>query len=139
MKKIFPKIVTAFFICSLILTTHVFAARSTFNLPKNQEWVYKYETRTGSYSTVLSRLYAVYPTDGSKDNFKKIQVRISASGGEVIGSGEYMSDLYILDERVNSNSIIPLYDGLLYNMRIYFQFRGNSSSPARADVYYNGR
>lgn len=125
--------------CSLIFSSHVFAARTNITLPKNQQWVHKFDTRTGSYSNVLARLYAVYPADGGKDNFRRIHVQV-ISGGEVIGNSVPMSNIHILNERSTSNTIIPLHEGTLHHRNVYFQFRGNSPEhAARAEVFYDAR
>ncbi|MGG0717220.1 hypothetical protein ABE096_06420 [Robertmurraya massiliosenegalensis] len=77
------KIFSVLFICLLIFSTHAFAARTTITLPSGQTWVSKYDTRSGNYSTVNSRLYAVYPTNGGTDNFTRINVKVTSFSGSV--------------------------------------------------------
>lgn len=134
MKNKFMSVLSIVFICFLLLGTNVFAARKTVLLPSKQSWVARTDTRTGDYYNVRSRLYAVYPTNGGKDNFEKIQVRV-ASTGETI-----MSDVYTLNEKNSSNTTIPLKNGTLGNKHIRFQFRWNHPDyGATADVFYDGR
>ncbi|WP_067842986.1 hypothetical protein [Amphibacillus sediminis] len=134
MKNTFSKVLSVIFVCSLLLGTNVFAARTTLTLPKNQTWVSRSATRSGDYSNVHARLYAVYPTNGGEDNFTRIQVKLTSSGGK------NMSDIYTLNETNKGNTSIKIYNGSLNTKSVKFQFRGNNPNyGAKADVYYSAR
>lgn len=132
--KIFSKILSIAFVFALLFSSHAFAARTTLTLPEDQVWVSISTERTGKYKTVYARLFSVYPTDGGKDNFTRIQVRVTSSSGTV------MSNRITLYETNTSSTTIQLKDGTLANKKIKFQFRGNNPNyGAKADVYYYGR
>ena len=133
MKK-FSKMLSICFIFTLIFTSHAFAARETITVPVNQGWVVKSDTRSGNYATVYSRLYAVYPTKGGTDNFTRVQVKVTSSGGTA------MSGIVTLFETATSNTSISLKNGTLSNKSVKFQFRGNDPDyAAKADVSYDAR
>ncbi len=115
------------------ITTIRSFAMSTVYLSKGQEWTTSYSaSRTMAFSYVSSKLYSVYPEKG-KDNFKKIQVRVVDGSGTLISNSTYST----LTEGAGWNSI-ALKDGYLNYSTVYFQFRGNSSEAAYADVDYYG-
>lgn len=118
----------------LLLSMHVFATRETLSLPKNQVWVSCGTVRSGNYSYVSARCYAVYPIDGGSDTFTRIQVQVTNSAGTVIS----LSSAYTLYETASSSSQLSLKEGYLATKSIQVRFRGNSSAPAYADVYYYG-
>lgn len=105
--KIFSKILSIAFVFALLFSSHAFAARTTITLPEDQVWVSKSTERTGNYKSVLARLYSVYPTTGGKDNFTRIQVRVTSSSGTV------MSSTITLYETATSSTTIQLRDGTL--------------------------
>ena len=116
------------------LTTIRSFAMSTVYLSKDQAWTQSYsESRSMRFSSVSSKLFSVYPEKG-KDNFKKIQVRVLDGNGSLISNSDYT----VLTEGAGWKDI-ELKNGYLINSTVYFQFRGNSSEAAYADVDYFGK
>ncbi len=118
----------------MITCVPVFATSRTIELPKDQVWTAKFsEPRTGKYSQVSAECDSVYPLSGS-DNFTRIHCRVVNQSGTVISAQSY----YVLTEGMSS-TYIPIKEGYLNLSVVYFQFRGNSNSPAYAAVSYYGR
>lgn len=118
----------------MITCMPVFATSRTIELPKDQVWTAKFsEPRTGRYSQVAAECDSVYPLSGS-DNFKQIQCRVVNQSGTVISDQSY----YVLTEGMSS-TYIPIREGYLNLSVVYFQFRGNTTSPAYTVVSYYGR
>lgn len=130
------KSVTVLTLCGLFVINSIpiFAASNQqISLPKNQAWMTAgSETRTGNFSYARAGCDAVYPETGN-DNFSKIQVRLKNSNGSVISKESYT----VLTEG-NGTEKIYLKEGYMNTSSVTFQFRGNSSSSAKAIVDYNG-
>lgn len=137
-KKIINSILVMILAC-MVLSTSAFAVapskRETIYLSSGQKWNGRAAiTRTGDYSTVYARCYAVYPTDGGEDKFTRIQVKISTIPGVDI------SDIYTLRESEAENKSIKIREGYLSETSVRFSFRGNDPDyAAMADVYQDGR
>ena len=118
----------------MITCMPVFATSRTIELPSNQVWTAKFsEPRTGRYSQVAAECDSVYPLSGS-DNFTRIQCRVVNQSGTVITGNDY----YRLTEGMPS-TYITIEEGYLNLSVVYFQFRGNTPSPAYTVVSYYGR
>lgn len=109
----------------------VAAARATIMLPPNQNWsVGKTDTRTGNYGYVSVGCDSVYPVSGT-DNFQYIQARILNESGNLI-----MDDSYTIIKEGTGLQSIDIKQGYLNTKIVTFQFRGNTSSNAVAEVTY---
>ena len=118
------------------MSTSALAVRELLIIPAGQVWINRDTTRSGNYSTVTSRVYAVYPPGGGTDNFSRIQVRVTNRSGVVISEGSY----YTLNENNADFTSLSLKEGYLATTNITFQFRGNDPNySAYADTYYYGR
>lgn len=131
------KITTVFVAMAMFCMMSISALAATnvvISLPKNQTWTAKVSMdRTGRYSYVQASCDSVYPTDGSSDNFGKIQTRIVNSSGTLIMTKDYA----VLNEG-DGYKDLSIKEGYLSLDTVYIQFRGNSSAAAEAVVNYRG-
>lgn len=135
MRKQVTRVFLVVFAMLLVTASPAFAYRKTLSLAKNQVWTSVSDTRTGKYSYVETRCYAVYPTSGGTDTYSKVRVRVTSSGGTLLCAKNY----YTLSETATSNKKIQLKDGYLNNTSIKFQFCGNTTNAVKADVWYDAK
>ena len=135
MKKKLKAIFSVTLLLGMIFATDVFAesVREVVRVNINQMWTARPEiSRSTNYSYVTARAYAVYPTDGSEDDFENVQVVVR--DGNVI-----ISNVYVLNEEVG-NENIDIHEGHLAVSEVTFAFRGNDPDyAAYADVYYDAK
>lgn len=136
MKKLTKGVVVFSILAAMTLQMTAFASTgtTTLTLPVNQKWVSVSATRTGSFNDLHARCYSVYPTNGGKDDFKKIQARAVNSSGTVI------ANTVTLKETATGPTSMAIKNGYLNLTSFKFQFRGNDPElAAKAEVYYSGR
>ena len=128
MKKI--AIVVAVGIFIVLSVINVFGVyEGTYSLPKNQTWVSKGEgsVRYTSDSYINTKLLAVYPQDGGKDNYRYCQVRYR---GYSSGHTFSMTNTVKLDERTSGYTKIYIEDGYLSHKKVTLNVRGNNPDCA---------
>lgn len=134
MKK---KIIISFILTLMIvlngMSTFAAVSNKSITIQADQVWsISLSDKRSTNYSHVSAGCDTVYPFSGS-DNFSKIQTRVVNSSGTVISTQSYT----VLQEGSGMKNI-SLKEGYLGLSTVYFQFRGNSSSSAKAIVDYDG-
>lgn len=127
--KIMSLVAFVFVVCT-IMSTSSLAARSIVSLPANQVWVYRTLTRSGNYSYLNVNLHDVYPESGF-DTYTRIQVQMTNTSNVNIAVGTPT----VIYEGQGLYKY-HLREGYVSTKTIRFQFRGNSSKPALADVTY---
>ncbi|MDO5410605.1 MAG: hypothetical protein Q4F21_09160 [Lachnospiraceae bacterium] len=136
-KKKIHSMVSGILIVMLFMGSISMAAptRVTLFLDKNQVWSTRYSaTRSLKYSTVEARCITVYPIDGSKDTFTRIQVVVENSAGTDI------SNVETLYETSTIALPIKIKETYMNTRNVYFRFRGNHPSyAANAVVTYDGK
>lgn len=134
MKRIIYIIGIVLFLGSLIKVSAMAGSGIVYILP-NMVWTADYDNtayRTTNYSYVTARNHAVWPVNGGIDTFKKIHVRVT-NGYDLVISGTT-----VLNETDTQASNIFLYEGYLSTTLVGFEFRGNTSNEAYANVSYSG-
>lgn len=117
------------------MSSMAYVHNQIIKLPENQVWTTAgNDARSGYYNDVYVRCHTVYPEDGL-DVFSTIQARITNSKGTVIMDDEYVK----VSESDSDGKAIPIKNGYLNLDSITFQFRGNSSLGANAEVSYSGK
>ncbi len=136
MKMKLYKIASTVLVIAMLFGNEVLAAsrRDTFTVAHGQRWNYRPNlSRGGNYNNILARTYAVYPTGGGADNYKRVQVK-GCMG--TVG----ITDTYVLNEEDDNNKPMPIYNGYMNQSSICFAFRGNAyDHEARTDCYYDAR
>lgn len=138
MKK-FGKLVTGLFGLAMVTVTILPAGASMVyshrvELEKFQAWTKMYGAgRSFEEHYVSARCEAVYPAVGV-DNYKKIQCRVVDGSSVVMTTKDY----YVLTEGERGYTDMELKKEYRDNYQVCFQFRGNSNSPAYAQVAYTG-
>lgn len=130
------------FICLMLVVLTVIsiifisasAVTEDIEIPEAQNWTDEYSagTHKSGYSSASAECNSVYPKGGGIDLFSTIQCRAVNSSGTLIGVNGYEK----LKEGEGPKEIL-LKQGMQGNISVCFQFRGNSSSGARAVVTYD--
>lgn len=127
-------------ICLMIVLAVIFcmcmsasAITQDIAIPAAQSWTNKYNagTHQAGYDSASAECESVYPISGI-DLFHTIQCRAVNSSGTVISANSSVK----LNEGDGETPIL-LKQGMQGNIQVFFQFRGNSSSAARAVVAYS--
>jgi hypothetical protein len=131
MKSKMKVFLSILFISVLLTSNHVLAVRKNIYLPKKQAWVSTQKvTRSKNYSFGYAACYSVYPLEGGKDKFTKVQVRMKAGSTAI-------SKTYTLSESATNFTRIKIKEGYLSKTKVVFDFRGNHPDySARTDVEY---
>lgn len=134
MKK---KIMAVMLVAGLMVMNYVstFAVvHQEIYIPRDQTWMTAPNSvvNDGNYSYVGAGCNAVYPISGA-DNFTRIQVRVRNINAISITEA---SVGYVVLNEADEDQRVDLKEGYISNTPIYFQFRGNSSEPAYANVNY---
>ncbi len=133
------KLVTGLLGLAMVAVTILPCAASTvythdIDIPANMVWTKIYGAeRSKDNKEVMARCNSVEPVSGWWDNFTKIRCRV------VNGMKEPITEKteYVLEEGKGYVSM-ELLNGYLNTYSVSFQFRGNSSSAAIANVSYWG-
>lgn len=87
-------------------------------------------SRSGRSAYAYARNHSVYPDNGAKDNFEKIQCRI------VNDYDLQISNTCVLSETSKSFTSIKIYEGYRNGKTVNFEFKGNTAKNAVAVVSY---